>query len=217
MQRKHGYASMVLALALFLPPLLNLATELRRLRGGGQGPPPMDFGYGAPPTELPARGTYITGRIIDLRSPSAFRTTYLVHYPRSKTVRPGTVVISRNSIVAGVVAKSWPRAGIALVKSLEDPAFRVSVACHGAELVLSGSGEGRGLAAVSGDLALFADGERITTSGRKSIFPAGLAVGHWRKGQVVPAFSRTDTRWVYLWRDPDLEVLEAAFGRDFLP
>lgn len=213
MRRGHGFSPVLLALALIAPPVVNLLMEFQRLRHAGAPPGLVDFGFGADPgTEaLPARGIYIPGRLIDFRSPSAFRATYFVHFPRGARVAAGAVAVTPGAVVAGRVVKVWD--GIALVKSVEDPAFRVACRSRlGEDAILSGAGSGRGLGAVAGTLDSFEEDEILRTAGGPGVTPAGMIIGRVREGRVVPHFTPSSAAWLYLWYDPDLERLDAVFG-----
>ncbi len=217
MRRGQGFGPIVLAVALFAPPLFNLALELRRLKDPLPAPPRADFRFGDAPFTPgpPKRGRYIPARIVDFRSPSPLRSTFIAHFPPTEEVRRGAVVIGPHAILAGTVAKVWQRQGIALIRSVEDPGFRALCASRDGDIVLAGRGESLGLGALAGSLAAFAEGERVLTAARSRVFPAGLLLGDRRGDAVMPAFAYDQDRWVYLWHDPDLQALSAALGIEF--
>jgi hypothetical protein len=219
MRRGRGFAPWLLVLALALPPLLNLIDEVRRIDRAGPAPEVASFGFGAPdetfvPPPGARRGRYVPGRIIDFRSPSAFRSTFLVHFSPKESVGVGAAVMTPGRILAGTVVKVWTRAGVALARSVEDPAFRAVVRAGEAEVVLAGRGEGAGLQCLGGAAPPPSE-EPLATAGTDGVFPAGLLVGYRRTGgalTIEPAFRREAACWAYLWYDPDLEALEAALG-----
>jgi cell shape-determining protein MreC len=219
MRRGHGIAPVLLALAIGLPPVLNLIAEVRRVKDAGPFPDTRSHGFGADtrkftPPPGSERGRYVPGRIIDFRSPSSFRSTFFVHYPRAEPVTPGSVVIAPPQTVAGVIVKAWTRIGVALARHVEDPAFRVACKAGDRTFLLSGAGEEYGLTALAGSLADL-PGDVVRTSGADGVFPPDLLVGYWRTegdGTVEPAFSRERGRWVYLWFDPDLAALQRVLG-----
>ncbi len=216
MRRGQGFGSILLALALFVPPLFNLAIELRRLKDAGQAPPRRDFMFGEAPYALgpPTRGRYVPARIIDFRSLSPLRGTYIVHFPPTEKTRKGAIVIGPHAVLAGMVVKVWENHGIALVRAVDDPGFRVLCATRADDVVLAGRGFGLGLDALTGSIADVAEGERVLTSPRSRVFPPNLIIGN-RQGRIVtPAFAHDRDRWVYLWQDPDLEALSAAVGME---
>ncbi|HNR99746.1 MAG TPA: hypothetical protein PKX48_12380 [Planctomycetota bacterium] len=217
MRRGLHFGHILLAVALFAPPVFNLALELRRLKAAPPAPPRADFHFGEAPfaPEPPKRGRYIPARIVDFRSPSPLRSTFMVHFPPTEEVHRGAVVIGPHAILAGTVAKVWQRQGVALVRSVEDPGFRALCASRDGDIVLVGRGESTGLSALAGTLDVFADGERVVTAARSRVFPAGLVLGNRRGNTVVPAFAYDRDRWVYLWHDPDLQALSAALGIAF--
>jgi len=219
MRRGSSVASILLASALVLPPLLNLISEFRRASRAGPSPPRLSFGFGPVATDFSPppdqrRGTYIPARILDFRSPSTTRSTFFVHYPSGESVAVGSVVIAPPWILAGKIVKVWPRSGVALAAYVEDPSFRVPALAGSTEFLLMGRGEGLGLGVLKGDLSA-SDSALLKTSGAAGVFPGGLLVGYLdraRKGRVAPAFLRQHGMWLYLWRDPGLEALRRALG-----
>jgi hypothetical protein len=219
MRRGHRIAPILLALALGLPPLLTLVAEVNRAGRAGQAPEMKSYGFGEPPEPFvpppgARRGRHVPARIVDFRSPSIFRSTFFVHLPPGECPAVGAVVMTPERALAGAVVKVWKTAGIALARSPEDPAFRVACRCGSREAFLTGRGDALGLTLLAGNLGDASD-ELVWTAGTDGVFPAGLLVGYRRaetSDVVVSAFDRSRATWVYLWRDPDLEALEAAVG-----
>ena len=173
------------------------------------------FGDAPFPIGPPKRGRYIPARVVDFRSPSPLRSTYVVHFPTTEKIHEGAIVIGSRAALAGMVVKVWQRHGVAMVRSVEDPGFRAQCEGRDGDVILAGRGLGLGLDAISGNLTAFTEGERVLTSPRSRTFPAGLVVGNRHGDTVGPAFAQDRDHWVYLWQDPDLEALSAAFGIGF--
>lgn len=222
MRHGHSVAPIILALALFLPPLLNVGFKLIGLHQSAE-PETLTYGSGTPDKALkvPAgyrRGDYLPARVIHFSTPSTYRSTYFLTVTPSRPIYPGTAVIAPPWTLAGVVVSVWPQTGVALVKNLDDPLFFVSCMIKGEVLDCQGIGQGLGLKGVLED-SMAAPLAEVSTSGRGHLFPPGLLVGSLdADGQTIrPAFTPDNTPWAYLWFDSDAERVKKQIKRGLSP